>query len=193
MTKTSRFSIYLFFFAFCLFTANSQDLLFCSDTNPDRTAACAYVYDPVCANYPIECFAPPCPQVKDFPNSCLACADTIVESYILGPCPIEDVTSGEPIVGVGETENAENGEGEGEAGEGGVNEEEIIIDDGRVFCDVTAGVLVTCEAEFNPVCGFLNGQAFGTTSANACVACYEDGVDYYFPGNCPEDDILNLL
>jgi len=184
--KSSIFAFYLCFLTSTLLLAQPQSqaqLLLCGDTNPDAEqgeVACPFVYDPVCANYPIQCFVPPCPQVRDFPNSCVACSDPIVQSYILGPCPIENITGDE---GVGqETEIGENGEAEAEDL---VLEEAAVIENGGTVCDVTPGVLVSCDATYEPVCGFNFGQSTGTTYGNGCVACYEGGVDYHLPGECP--------
>ncbi len=171
---TFRFTISFCILASLLLIASSQTLS-CSDTNPDREQICTLIYAPVCADYPIQCFVPPCPQVKDFGNACQACADPIVQTYTNGPCPVDD-TEGE----LGE------GEGEGEFGEGEWNEEGWL--DGRTVCNNPPGVLVLCAQIYEPVCGYFNGQDDGTTYGNACLACYQGNVDYHLPGACPGDE-----
>jgi len=164
-----------------LLIANSQTTLFCSDTYPDRQDFCPLIYAPVCANYPRVCLTLPCPQVQEFANACEACADANVESYVDGPCSVDN-TEGEFGEGeVGETgENGENGEGE-------FTEEGWL--DGKTVCTTTPESLILCATIWNPVCGYVNGQDVGTTYANDCVAC-QGGADYYLPGACPGDEEL---
>ena len=189
--KFSLLAFCLCFLTISLVNAQSSQLLLCNDTNPETEQgelACAFIYDPVCANYPIQCFAPPCPQVRDFPNSCVACSDPIVQSYIMGPCPIENIGTDE---GVGlETEIGENLEAEAEYL---ATEEAAVIENGGTICDHTSGVLVSCDQTSDPVCGFHFGQAVGTTAINSCIACYEGGYDYYLPGACPEIENVETI
>ena len=177
---TFKLAISLCFLASCLLIANSQKIS-CNDTHPDRNQFCTKIYAPVCADYPIQCLVPPCPQVKDFGNACEACADPFIETYVNGTCPPDEAA------GWGESEN-ENGEYcEGE-GEGEWNEECSLVEDGATICNNPPGVLVNCAQIYEPVCGYFYGQDEGTTYGNACLACYSGEVDYHFPGECPGDE-----
>lgn len=50
--------------------------------------ACIEIYQPVCATVQIQCFTTPCnPIQKTFSNSCFACQNSLVSSYIEGECP----------------------------------------------------------------------------------------------------------
>jgi hypothetical protein len=52
--------------------------------------ACLDIYDPVCADVQVECFAAPCYPVKqNYPNGCNACMNDRVESYVDGVCGAE--------------------------------------------------------------------------------------------------------
>ena len=49
--------------------------------------ACIQVYDPVCAKVNVVCITTPCPPVEEtFSNSCEACSNLLVESYVPGEC-----------------------------------------------------------------------------------------------------------
>lgn len=48
---------------------------------------CAMVYQPVCAEVEIRCIQAPCEPIKQtFGNSCEACKNSLVKSYVEGPC-----------------------------------------------------------------------------------------------------------
>ncbi|MCK6462417.1 MAG: hypothetical protein L6Q29_01180 [Candidatus Pacebacteria bacterium] len=49
--------------------------------------ACAKIYKPVCATVNIQCIKAPCEPIKQtFGNSCEACRNSLVNSYIEGEC-----------------------------------------------------------------------------------------------------------
>lgn len=49
---------------------------------------CIQIYDPVCALVQIQCINAPCnPTNQTFSNSCEACKNPLVKSYVLGECP----------------------------------------------------------------------------------------------------------
>ena len=49
--------------------------------------ACIEIYQPVCAKVNVQCVTTPCEPVEEtFPNSCFACSNSLVESYIVGEC-----------------------------------------------------------------------------------------------------------
>lgn len=48
---------------------------------------CTKEYRPVCGRVNVQCIKAPCPPVKEtFSNSCEACKNSLVESYVLGAC-----------------------------------------------------------------------------------------------------------
>jgi len=48
---------------------------------------CIELYDPVCAKVNVQCIKDPCPPIRQtFPNSCQACINPLVESYVKGEC-----------------------------------------------------------------------------------------------------------
>lgn len=52
-----------------------------------RGDVCAEIYEPVCAEVQVQCFRAPCPPIKQtFSNSCEACRNTMVSSYVKGEC-----------------------------------------------------------------------------------------------------------
>jgi hypothetical protein len=58
--------------------------------NPDERAAdvCIELYAPVCASVEVQCVTTPCnPIPQTFLNSCFACANEQVTSYVDGECP----------------------------------------------------------------------------------------------------------
>ena len=56
------------------------------------TDVCATVIDTVCATVEIQCIKAPCNPVKNtFNNSCEACRNSLVKSYIKGECQISIV------------------------------------------------------------------------------------------------------
>ncbi|MCK5593900.1 MAG: hypothetical protein KAI18_01520 [Candidatus Aenigmarchaeota archaeon] len=49
--------------------------------------ACITLYEPVCATVNIQCITAPCNPIKEtFSNSCFACRNPLVESYVPGEC-----------------------------------------------------------------------------------------------------------
>ena len=172
---------FIFVLASMLLIAYSKTL-FCSNTYPERDQFCPLIFEPVCANYPLMCLTPPCPQVQvqDFANSCEACADSNVESYVDGFCSVYIAEGGEFEDEV--VENVESGAtGEGEFGEEGWF-------DGQIVCHNPPGVEILCADIYDPVCGYVTGQDVGQTYANECVACTQGNVDYYVGGACPGED-----
>jgi len=63
-----------------------QNVTFC--TQKQRNAdVCPMIYDPVCAKVNVQCVKAPCnPVYENFSNSCVACINEVVESYIKGEC-----------------------------------------------------------------------------------------------------------
>lgn len=57
-------------------------------TNDQRDVdACTLNYEPVCATVIVQCITSPCDPVKEtFSNSCSACSNQLVESYVPGEC-----------------------------------------------------------------------------------------------------------
>lgn len=48
---------------------------------------CIEIYQPVCATINIQCIKAPCNPIKQtFENSCKACTNTLVSTYITGEC-----------------------------------------------------------------------------------------------------------
>ncbi|MBW6461741.1 MAG: hypothetical protein K0B07_01725 [DPANN group archaeon] len=48
---------------------------------------CITLYDPVCATVNIQCITTPCDSIKEtFSNSCAACKNPLVSSYLSGEC-----------------------------------------------------------------------------------------------------------
>ena len=51
---------------------------------------CMQVYQPVCATVNVQCVTTPCdPAEQTFSNSCVACQNPLVSSYVEGECGIE--------------------------------------------------------------------------------------------------------
>ena len=49
--------------------------------------ACITLYEPVCATVNIQCITAPCDPIKEtFSNSCVACRNPLVDSYLPGEC-----------------------------------------------------------------------------------------------------------
>lgn len=64
----------------------SRGTLFCSEESREAEV-CAEIYAPVCADLKVECITAPCePVPTDYVNSCFACAEERVQSYISGEC-----------------------------------------------------------------------------------------------------------
>ena len=58
----------------------------CTDDQRD-VDACIEIYQPVCATVNIQCITEPCNPIKEtFSNSCVACKNPLVESYLPGEC-----------------------------------------------------------------------------------------------------------
>lgn len=70
----------------------AQDRTFVEEIAPtlctgERPEVCLEIYDPVCAKVNIQCIKAPCDPINEtFPNSCRACANKLVESYVAGEC-----------------------------------------------------------------------------------------------------------
>ncbi len=48
---------------------------------------CNEIYAPVCATVEIQCIKAPCEPIQEtFPNSCHACKNSLVKSYVSGEC-----------------------------------------------------------------------------------------------------------
>ena len=49
--------------------------------------SCIEIYQPVCAIVNIQCITTPCEPIKEtFENSCKACTNPLVSSYVNGEC-----------------------------------------------------------------------------------------------------------
>ena len=68
--------------------ANRHEPVMCKEPRPEM---CTALYDPVCATRDtgIRCITAPCPSTeqKTMGNSCSACNDPKVMSYVPGECP----------------------------------------------------------------------------------------------------------
>ena len=63
-----------------------KEIFFCSPEQRNAEA-CIALYNPVCAKVNVQCIRAPCPPINEtFSNSCHACANPLVESYVLGEC-----------------------------------------------------------------------------------------------------------
>ncbi len=52
--------------------------------------ACIEIYQPVCATENVQCVTAPCDPVQEtFANSCKACKNSLVSSYTMGECPVD--------------------------------------------------------------------------------------------------------
>ena len=59
-------------------------------TPEQRNVACIQIYQPVCALVDIVCITTLCNPVEEtFSNSCVACSNSSVQSYIEGECTVE--------------------------------------------------------------------------------------------------------
>ena len=60
----------------------------CTDPRPQM---CVQIYRPVCAERDngVRCVTTPCDSTdpREYPNSCEACRDPLVYSWVPGPCP----------------------------------------------------------------------------------------------------------
>lgn len=64
----------------------SGDVIACAPEQRN-VDVCAAIYEPVCAKVNIQCIRAPCNPVDEtFSNSCEACKNPLVESYIMGEC-----------------------------------------------------------------------------------------------------------
>jgi len=70
----------------CSFSAGTKEITLC--TKDQRIGdVCFDIYDPVCAKVNIQCIKAPCdPIYQTYPNSCEACRNFLVDSYIKGEC-----------------------------------------------------------------------------------------------------------
>ena len=65
---------------------NSESIFYCAKEQRDADV-CVQIYDPVCAKVNIQCIKAPCDPINQiFSNSCEACKNSLVESYIRGEC-----------------------------------------------------------------------------------------------------------
>lgn len=71
---------------FRYFIQKEPKAVFCTQ-DQRNAAACIQLYDPVCAKVNIQCITTPCDPINQtFSNSCFACMNSLVESYIKGEC-----------------------------------------------------------------------------------------------------------
>lgn len=60
--------------------------VFCSEESRNAEA-CVEIYQPVCAEVRVECIVEPCDNTKEtYANSCYACQNDRVDSYVVGEC-----------------------------------------------------------------------------------------------------------
>ena len=87
--------IIIFFITFFIFNNilnkdaedNETEMFDCSDESRN-VDSCANIYSPVCGLVHIQCIQAPCnPVLETFPNSCVACSNSLVEYYTKGECP----------------------------------------------------------------------------------------------------------
>ena len=65
---------------------NSENITICKEEQRN-VDACIQIYDPVCAKVNIQCIKAPCyPVYQTVSNACLACLNSLVESYTKGAC-----------------------------------------------------------------------------------------------------------
>jgi len=66
---------------------NQNNTILCQEEQR-RVDVCTADYTPVCATVEIQCITTPCNPIKQtFSNSCNACKNSLVQSYIPGECP----------------------------------------------------------------------------------------------------------
>ena len=69
----------------CEFEACSGGVVCSEDSR--GVGACIEIYQPVCGDVRVDCITAPCDFVKEtFPNSCFACLNERVNSYVDGEC-----------------------------------------------------------------------------------------------------------
>jgi hypothetical protein len=67
-------------------TEPTGDIIVC-EPEQRGPGVCAEIYQPVCGKVNVQCVTEPCDQVfETFSNSCFACGNSLVESYIEGEC-----------------------------------------------------------------------------------------------------------
>jgi hypothetical protein len=73
-------------------TTSPADIV-CTQEQKDNDV-CIEIYAPVCAQVQVECVTAPCnPVPQTFPNSCFACSEDRVISYVDGSCEGGDLTT----------------------------------------------------------------------------------------------------
>jgi len=176
----------------------------------NRPEVCTLEYAPVCG-YIHECEGGSC--TSTFGNDCTACANSNVDGYVNGAC--EDVqTTCDPdnrpevctAIYTATCAVAANCEGshcfqdtssscvacsmEGVAYSlPGVCPGDNDNSD-REYCDPNNRPEV-CTLEYNPVCAHTSncvGEDCWSTAGNSCSACANENVDYWYPGECSDDD-----
>jgi len=71
----------------CLNELEANKTILCTEEER-KGDVCIEIYDPVCAKVNIQCIKAPCnPIYETFSNSCIACHNQLVESYVKGECP----------------------------------------------------------------------------------------------------------
>ena len=65
---------------------NDNEVFIC-DSESRLVEACIEIYDPVCASVRVECVTEPCDPINQtYSNSCFACQNSRVESFVKGEC-----------------------------------------------------------------------------------------------------------
>ena len=72
-----------------VYVENISDQIFGCTSEQRGVDFCIEIYQPVCATVSVKCATMPCDfEQKTFANSCKACANSLVESYTFGECPV---------------------------------------------------------------------------------------------------------
>lgn len=68
------------------YSVEEENRIYCDDSQRN-VDACIELYQPVCASVQVECITAPCDPVQEtFSNSCFACMNERVVSYVDGEC-----------------------------------------------------------------------------------------------------------
>jgi hypothetical protein len=73
------------------FVEDISDRVFTCTREQKDAEACIEIYQPVCATINVQCITTPCPPVLEtFSNSCKACHNSLVDTYAMGECTVEE-------------------------------------------------------------------------------------------------------
>ncbi|MBL7045036.1 MAG: hypothetical protein ISR98_00335 [Parcubacteria group bacterium] len=69
---------------------DTQKQVFGCEPEQRNVDACIEIFKPVCAKINVQCVTSPCPPVQEtFSNSCNACKNSLVDTYVEGECIVE--------------------------------------------------------------------------------------------------------